>query len=107
MLLIGGGGIKHRDGLMPLLFNTVLNMAIKETNMTLEVFSIHGPGMIVIYAVVIDTLGSGTTKTKKMLIKTEKESKKVGLNISENKIYACQLQSRQRQNRAKYNYGHT
>ncbi|XP_060518457.1 uncharacterized protein LOC132697179 [Cylas formicarius] len=78
-------GLKQGDGLSPLLFNIVLDMAIKEANIGLEIFTNKGPEMILAYADDIDTVESSTIKTIEMFMNIEKETKKVGLMINEDK----------------------
>ena len=78
-------GLKQGDGLSPLLFNIVLDMAIKNANIGLEIFTNQGPEMLLAYADDIDTVGGSTVKTKEMFVKIEKETRKVGLTINEDK----------------------
>ena len=73
-------GLRQGDGLSPLLFNIVLDMAIKKINNNIKICTNQGSQMILAFANDIDGVG-----VKASCLKIDKECKKMGLNINEEK----------------------
>lgn len=83
-------GLKQGDALSPLLFNLVLEKAMRSAEIKTELLSAQGPKLLLAYADDIDLVGDSTLSTKDIFNKVEGATSKVGLKINEEKTkYMC------------------
>lgn len=83
-------GLKQGDALSPLLFNLVLEKAIRSAEIKTELLSIQGPKLLLAYADDIDLIGDSILSTKDIFNKVERATREVGLKINEEKTkYMC------------------
>lgn len=78
-------GLKQGDALSPALFNIALEKVVRRTELTTNIFGHNGPCLILAYADDLDVVGRSTVNVKEAFIKLEKEAKKMGLKVNEEK----------------------
>lgn len=83
-------GLKQGDALSPLLFNVILEKAIRAAQIKTELLTANGPKLFLAYADDIDLVGNNVITVKEIFNKIETETRKMGLIVNEEKTkYMC------------------
>lgn len=83
-------GLKQGDAMSPLLFNIVLDKAVRYAQIKTELLTTDGPRLLLAYADDIDLMGNTVASVKELFNKVEKETLRMGLIVNEEKTkYMC------------------